>query len=217
MLGAPSRKDGANDQRAHHAGHQHPSLGSEGPQIASADLRETTVEQQRDREQRGRKHPRRAGRDPTRPGGSHTWHSLMLAGKATSRLRDNPDSSHSLRIIPCATNFRVLHESLRRYVQDLGLALIPCADCTLRATGFSVGDHIGEFLAPRERAEDPPDPPPMSCGTSLESRCTSDGDELLVSPSWCPSGPAGRTSRPSKFGRHGPSRRWTRARAARRR
>lgn len=43
-------------------------------------------------------------------------------------------------------NFRVLHESLRRYVQDLGLTVIPCADCTLRATGFSVGDHIGEFL-----------------------------------------------------------------------
>jgi hypothetical protein len=30
--------------------------------------------------------------------------------------------------------------------QDLGLTVIPCPDCTLRPMGFSVGDHIGEFL-----------------------------------------------------------------------
>ncbi|MDQ6797850.1 MAG: hypothetical protein M3011_07505, partial [Actinomycetota bacterium] len=30
--------------------------------------------------------------------------------------------------------------------QDLGLTVIPCPDCTLRPLGFSVGDHIGEFL-----------------------------------------------------------------------
>ena len=29
---------------------------------------------------------------------------------------------------------------------DLGLTVIPCPDCTLRPTGFNVGDHIGEFL-----------------------------------------------------------------------
>ncbi len=30
--------------------------------------------------------------------------------------------------------------------QDLGLTVIPCPDCTLRPMGFSLGDHIGEFL-----------------------------------------------------------------------
>ncbi len=30
--------------------------------------------------------------------------------------------------------------------QDLGLTVIPCPDCTLRPMGFTLGDHIGEFL-----------------------------------------------------------------------
>jgi hypothetical protein len=30
--------------------------------------------------------------------------------------------------------------------QDLGLSVIPCPDCTLRPMGFTLGDHIGEFL-----------------------------------------------------------------------
>ena len=30
--------------------------------------------------------------------------------------------------------------------QDLGLTVIPCPECTLRPMGFSLGDHIGEFL-----------------------------------------------------------------------
>ena len=30
--------------------------------------------------------------------------------------------------------------------QDLGLTVIPCDGCTLNPLGFTVGDHIGEFL-----------------------------------------------------------------------
>jgi hypothetical protein len=30
--------------------------------------------------------------------------------------------------------------------QDIGLTVIPCAECTLRPMGFTLGDHIGEFL-----------------------------------------------------------------------